>query len=498
MSFTVDELYENFSQISSENISAVDKELAFKNIIQAATGEGNETKLACQFICRLFSSFPACKDQALNAVRQLLKSSSPDIRKQAIHDLPVLTKQYPEKIAYVTNGMLELLATEDHVELTLIHKTLLTLINQCSNDCLDAIFTSIDRAVDSFIKKRIIGFILTKSQHLIENSKFTDEVQTVIFKRAKESLLKSDSECFIGLVQFIQKLPACQTLLARQDIIKCIIDRAQLDNHVDIQDTSRLVFLLSCIQHSLHLYSRNANSTAFTIFVIDELCPNIIGSHWTVDERLQILRLLAALMVHCGKIEEDHDKRHEIVFELLEHYLHPPPEDPEAAVDPNFELSALECVLYTYHSICKMNPEYLMRNEVSNEQFKKFRVKLQYLGQAVQHYIKQLKHQNYTNTDDKDDNIRYTSLTICTNIHSMIRDFFHNPPSFKANIEFSWIANKAEKRSSDANTSNESSAKRFARPERSIYQPNRVRKQRAKFAETPEMINRRQRFLNEQ
>jgi hypothetical protein len=84
----------------------------------------------------------------------------------------------------------------------------------------------------------------------------------------------------------------------------------------------------------------------------------------------------------------------------------------------------------------------------------------------------------------KKDKIRRVALRVTTNIDILIKDFFHNPPSYKSSINLSWKAieatlaagttssstnqTSATKRSLSVDQHDDSNRKK---PERGIYQP---------------------------
>lgn len=224
-------------------------------------------------------------------------------------------------------------------------------------------------------------------------------------------------------------------------------------------------------------------STQFACFALDTLMPQLRDEQWSSEERLQILRMLAELMSFCGPMDNEDGfiRRYDEVFKFLKSFLVAPPDDPSDSVDPNFELSAIECVLFTYHSMYKTNTEYVQSNESLLEDFKTTRIRLQYLGQAVQHYLRQLKHKRQSKGDacssNVDEGVCQASIKVCSNIHQMIRDLFHNPPSFKSNVELSWKPSSQQSKqascrkrvSTDVMGDEGDCTKRVSRPDRELY-----------------------------
>eukprot|EP00923_Selenidium_pygospionis_P005627 GHVN01009533.1.p1 GENE.GHVN01009533.1~~GHVN01009533.1.p1 ORF type:complete len:216 (-),score=23.34 GHVN01009533.1:11-610(-) len=87
------------------------------------------------------------------------------------------------------------------------------------------------------------------------------------------------------------------------------------------------------------------------------------------------------------------------------------------------------------------HPDFLT-SEDNADRLKDFRLRLQYFARGVQVYIKQLKMALQDKTGEalkSDENkIKMVALKITNNINVLIKDLFHNPPSYKAHINLSW------------------------------------------------------------
>ncbi|KAH3883153.1 hypothetical protein DPMN_007103 [Dreissena polymorpha] len=147
--------------------------------------------------------------------------------------------------------------------------------------------------------------------------------------------------------------------------------------------------------------------------------------------------------------------------------------------------------MYTFHQLGRKCPEFLTAEEAA-ERLKDFRLRLQYFARGVQIYIKQLRQDLQGKTGDilktEESKLKVCALKVTSNINSLIKDLFHNPPSYKCMVTLSWKpAVKAAAHSTDpANTAGQkrftpvtydgssngaSNAKKMNREPRQLYAP---------------------------
>ena len=94
--------------------------------------------------------------------------------------------------------------------------------------------------------------------------------------------------------------------------------------------------------------------------------------------------------------------------------------------------------MFAFHAIGRQDETFLKSDE---ERLKDFRSRLQYLARGVQAYIKKLKEvlaKPAPGTSHEDRQIKQIALRTNENIQTMIRDLFHSPPIYKANITLSF------------------------------------------------------------
>ena len=112
--------------------------------------------------------------------------------------------------------------------------------------------------------------------------------------------------------------------------------------------------------------------------------------------------------------------------------------DNVSVLSSNNYLLQVECLMFAFHAIGRQDETFLKSDE---ERLKDFRSRLQYLARGVQGYIKKLKEvlaKPAPGTSHEDRQIKQIALRTNENIQTMIRDLFHSPPIYKANITLSF------------------------------------------------------------
>ena len=81
------------------------------------------------------------------------------------------------------------------------------------------------------------------------------------------------------------------------------------------------------------------------------------------------------------------EKCQDAVFNLLLKFVPKPPEDLQIETTdnsdelPSTQFSHVECLLYTFHQLCKFNPNYFSESKI--EIFKDFKLRLQFLARGI-------------------------------------------------------------------------------------------------------------------
>lgn len=131
------------------------------------------------------------------------------------------------------------------------------------------------------------------------------------------------------------------------------------------------------------------------------------------------------------------------------------------------EFTYVESLIFAFHQLARQNREFLTENA---ERIKDFRSRyttvallssyychlcfsclkqlyylfnrLQYFARGVQGYMKKLREslqgKSADQLKDEESRIKVTALRTTSNINSLIRDLFRNPPSYKATVTLSF------------------------------------------------------------
>ncbi|WAR01951.1 API5B-like protein [Mya arenaria] len=151
-------------------------------------------------------------------------------------------------------------------------------------------------------------------------------------------------------------------------------------------------------------------------------------------------------------------------------YMPEPPADLETTTSPNEEpklqFSYVECLMYIFHQLGRKYPEFLTQDEAA-DRLKDFRIRLQYFARGVQIYIKQLRQDLQGKTGDalktEESKLKVCALKVTSNINSLIKDLFHNPPAYKQK-RYTPITYEGSENGS-------SHAKKMNRESRQLYSP---------------------------
>jgi len=175
----------------------------------------------------------------------------------------------------------------------------------------------------------------------------------------------------------------------------------------------------------------------------------------------------------------------EVTFNKLLQFMPSPPNKEglsEEQEEPSLLLTHVECLMYTFHSLGKCNPEFM--SKLNEDIMKEFKLKLQYLARGIQNYIKKLKESlsaSKTHERAKEDHkLKFVALKTTTNINTLIRDLFHLKPSFKSTINLSWkpvVSKPASERLQSQSTSKEETLKTNKRKAITPPEDNKSRKE---------------------
>ncbi|XP_061630101.1 apoptosis inhibitor 5 isoform X1 [Phyllopteryx taeniolatus] len=462
---------------------------AYQVILNGVKGGPKEKRLAAQFIPKFFSSFPELADAAINAQLDLCEDDDVSIRRQAIKELPRFATG--ENILKVADILTQLLQTDDTAEFNQVNVSLISIFKIDAKGTLGGLFSQILQGED-VVRERAIKFLSTKLKTLPEDV-MTKEVEEYVFAETKKVLEDVTGEEFVLLMRLVSGLRVLQTVSGRQQLVELVVEQAFLEQALNPADLDTVDRLLQCTRQALPLFSKNVHSTRFVTYFCEHVLPNLSTLTTPVAEldiQLEVLKLLAEMSPFCGDMEKLETNLNMLFTKLLE-YMPLPPEEVEngeqlASEEPKLQFSYVECLLFSFHQLGKKLPDFLI-DKVDAERLKDFKIRLQYFARGLQVYIRQLRVALQGKTGEAlktDENkIKVVALKITNNINVLIKDLFHNPPSFKSAVTLSWKpVQKAEaaavvlKRPSAEDANSGASLKKQVAPQprrdaRQIYNP---------------------------
>ncbi|KAG5274089.1 hypothetical protein AALO_G00159040 [Alosa alosa] len=444
MAATVEELYRNYGILADAKDNLSQHKDAYQVILDGVKGGPKEKRLAAQFIPKFFSSFPELADAAINAQLDLCEDEDVSIRRQAIKELPRFAAG--ENLPRVADILTQLLQTDDSAEFNQVNTALISIFKIDAKGTLGGLFSQILHGED-IVRERAIKFLSTKLKTMPEDV-MTKEVEDHIFTETKKVLEDVTGEEFVLLMRILSGLKNLQTVSGRQQLVELVVEQAFLEQALNPADADAVDRLLQCTRQALPLFSKNVHSTRFVTYFSDHVLPNLSTLTSPVAEldiQLEVLKLLAEMSPFCGDMEKLENNL-KMLFEKLLEFMPLPPEEGEhgenaANEEPKLQFSYVECLLFSFHQLGKKMPDFLI-DKIDADKLKDFKIRLQYFARGLQVYIRQLRVALQGKTGEAlktDENkIKVVALKITNNINVLIKDLFHNPPSYKSTVTLSW------------------------------------------------------------
>ncbi|KAL5006738.1 hypothetical protein ScPMuIL_015544 [Solemya velum] len=477
---TVEQLYKHFGVLADAKDKAGEHEEEYSSIISAVKGGSGEKRLASQFIARFFKFFPKQAHDAINALFDLCEDDNINIRKQAIKDLTTLCKVNNDYVPKISEALTQLLQCDDSAELSLVQSSLSSLFSIGAKGTLQGIYAQI-MGEEDVVREKALKFLTVKLATLPDET-LDKEAEDFVIAECKKVLQDVTKDEFIDLVTIMKCLKSMNTVQGRQQLVDLITEQAELDQPFDASDTDSVDRLIQCIKQCSSLFSKNVHSRAFVAYICDNVIPalpDLVTSEEGADIRLDILKVLAEISEFAGELEQEDTKVEKVFIRLLEYMPLPPSEENDdltnGTEEPKLQFSFVECLMFTFHQLGRKCPGFLT-DENNAERLKDFRIRLQYFARGVQVYIKQLRAalQGKTGEELKTDEnkIKVVALKITSNINTLIKDLFHNPPSYKSTLTLSWQPLLVSKRITPITfDAGDPSAKKLNREARQIYAP---------------------------
>ncbi|XP_072034735.1 apoptosis inhibitor 5-like [Amphiura filiformis] len=479
---TIEQLYKDYGVLADAKDKAGEHVETYKSILSAVEASGGEKRLAAQFIPRFFKYFPTLAEQAINAQLDLCEDDDSSIRRQAIKELPNLCKENKDHLVRIADVLTQLLQSEDAQDLSTVNGALIALLKIDAKGTLGGLFEQILKGEDT-VRERAIKFLSTKLKNLSAEL-ITKDVEELMIDKSKEVLQDVNGEEFITFMTILSKLESMQTLTGRQQMVELVAEQADFKADFEHSDGDCVDRLLQCVQQALPFFSRNVPSTKFVLYICDHVLPvldKVVSpgeeteassagdgkAPAKVDIKLDIVKLLAEMSQFTGDFTADNETALSNLYTTLLAYMPLPPAESENADEeksngsPKLQFSHVECLMFAFHQVAKRKPGFLT-DEENAEKLKDFRLRLQYFARGTQLYMKQLRLalQGKSGADLKSDEnkLKLVALRVTTNINVLIKDLFHNPPSYKSTVMLSW--KPAQRSSSESGTQPQQTQKR--------------------------------------
>lgn len=441
----VEELYKQFGILADAKEKAGEHENAFLLILAAVKGSQAEKRLASQFIARFFKFFPKLQENAIDAMLDLCEDEDNMIRRQAIKGLPDLCKDTPEHLPRIADVLTQLLQSEDPAELTIVKNALTSLFKMEPKGTVGGLFSQIlngeEVSRESAIKF-LSGVVEEYGKVVLHPSHETEEYLVEEIKKAMTDVTGEEFRTFMTILSSLKVMAA-----AHQELADIVTEQAELNQPFQPSDSDIVDRFLSCAKQAIPYFVKGASAQTFFSYIVERVLPklNELVASDGEDIKLEMLKLCAEMSPH-GLTDENVKSAIEPIYNLLLEYMPLPPGDEEEKTseenaEPKLQFSYVECLIFTFHQLAKKNPEFLTDTSAA-ERLKDFRLRLQYFAQGCQVYIKQLRLSLQGKTgpalQEDENKIKIVALRTTSNINALIKDLFHNPPSFKSSITLSW------------------------------------------------------------
>lgn len=461
-------LYRNFGVLADAKDKISEHVSEYAEIIGAVKGSINDKKLASQFITRFFKHFPTLMDQAIEALFDLCEDEDVSVRKQAIKDLPSLCNENNEYTPKVTDILGQLLQTDDTTELSVVQSSLMTL---CKNDIkgsLKGMFNLIEIS-NGPVRDKCLRFLVPKIK-MLGRDVMTKEMEDYTIDQCKKILKNVTGDEFMQIMDLLAWSRLSQSLAGQKELMEIIKQHAELTKPFDPaspEDVDRAIF---CSLHCVPYLCSAIPSTPFVSYLCEQVLPKLDQipdkkEDWGgLDNQLEALKLLAELSPFYVIHDETPQHITSIVDCLFTLLPSPPPlvED-VAETEPEFEYSRIEALLYTLHHIVKHDVELICKDV---DRLKEFKKRLQYMARWSMAYVKKLRDILKAIENDAakaaENKVKLTALKTMANINTMVKEFFHNPPSFKSSITLSFKPFHETKTSVEENGNSGAGTKRRA------------------------------------
>ncbi|XP_057651745.1 apoptosis inhibitor 5 [Diorhabda carinulata] len=431
MTDKIDELYKKYDILTDAKDNIAKYSDVYLECIEGTKGTEKEKKLAAQIISQFFKHFPDHQKQAVEAVLDLCEDSDLSIRINAIKVLPIFCKDVKEHVSRVADILCQLITLLDDQDLNIACNSLIQVYKESPTKTVKAIFNYIFTSVENS-REKCVHFLYKKLVKV--DDKMAPEINDLLVEEGKKILQDSTAAEFLTIMSFLSQSKLTKTTAGQQELVNAIADRAEIHKDFDLNDTENLHCerIIMCTQYALPLFNANVESTNFVKFYCEQILEKWDNIGTLKDGeclQYQILKQLAELSAHCGKLETPSTCIVQI-FDKLKRFMPLPPEDGDIDKIPNLDFTSVECLLYAFHRLARQSPDFLTADPAV---LKDFRSRLNYFSRGVGGCKRSLEK-----ISNKDDEKIKIAPTVLDNINALIKDLFYTTPIYKCNVQLSF------------------------------------------------------------
>ena len=256
-------------------------------------------------------------------------------------------------------------------------------------------------------------------------------------KKIVNDVTGDEFTCFINILGTVKSVSSDP-----QNLVDIVTEQAELEKDFQPSEVENLDRLRCCTRQAIPFFTKGASPARFLEYLFNNVFPKLeeVPISESINYKFELLKLTTELSIYST---EDVAKQHiQLVFDRLMENL-PLPSDEEIKEESlqKLDFSSVECFIFMLHKLGAKHTAFLTAEEFVDN-LKDFRSRLQYFGRLVLAYIKQLKASlqgiSGPKLEEGDNKLKVTVLKTCNNIYALIKNFLHNPPSYRSTTEVSW------------------------------------------------------------
>ncbi|KAK5969384.1 Apoptosis inhibitory protein 5 [Trichostrongylus colubriformis] len=456
MSVDVSLLYDMCLRLEENHDSA-----DFQFCIEAIKNEDTLIKkLAIQLVFRFFDGFPDKRAAALNTLMSQLKNPDVEVQKLVIKGLPSTCSRHEDYVDQVGDVLSQLLSIRDRQELSLVRKSLNSLLVKFPKATILAMYKAVTKAESIEDKLLMLRFMDEKVIRI--NGELTPFMKRQIAEVYCKMLVSStpdEIELVLRFVRESRQITEQEKQVTLKAAMDCLVDEGvNLDEENDVEDyiefnkvvnnVVKVVLILHSVDRS---YIMPKKMTNYLFSKFDKL------SRIHPSDRKDIMKVLSGI-TYLGNYEDPEDFSNVIkLFDFLKSML-PAPISPDGNLNSgcvgdqrseyewDIEFSEIELVSVVVYNILQRNrsiaEELLSHSDVWKSRF-------QYLVNVIRVYTRCLKKKLDEQSENKETDYAKNMklLKIANNVGLIANCFLVNIRDLHVKISPSWIVPRRRARS---------------------------------------------------